>query len=598
MMGKILELYRNFKIKRKIQLFSAVLMSILILIFTLFADSIAQDIIIKRSVKTTENKMNDIQKYFEEMEKDIFYRLHYLKTSISFQLVLKEATTSEHSAVETGTINAILNDTVNKSYVNDIDVFDINGRCIACSDSSKDNNSVDNLSVDIMNQIMEADESGYWYDNTISNSAYTENLVVYYMVKDREGNTIGYISANLSSTKMIDIYNYLGFNQVAEIYLFSEKENIYLPKESSIDNLIIARRSIDDYTNGNLKRSPIREYQGKEYYVISRDMSKYHMYIFAIIPYSLLLEDINLIRVIVWLMGGIFFGLQLIFALLLSKSISVPIVNLALKMQQIGNGDLTLRFRSNRKDEIGILSQNIDFMVDKIVALMKEQENAQRQKRKLELISLQNQITPHFLYNSLEGISALCQMDEADVAFHMSKSLSMFYKGALSKGRVLISLQEELNIAKSYLEVQQIRYKDVFTYEMFVDENILNTCIAKLTIQPFIENAIYHGLKNVRYKGYIHIFGEKTDGKVLITIKDNGKGFSSEEQSMKPEDEKSVIKSSGFGMKNVDQRLKLYFGDDYGVFVNSVENEGTCIKIWIPDIKYEENGDDFSSNSR
>ena len=223
------------------------------------------------------------------------------------------------------------------------------------------------------------------------------------------------------------------------------------------------------------------------------------------------------------------------------------------------------------------MTEEIGILVDDI---RKKQENL----RIIENRLLQEQINPHFLYNTLDAIVWLAEEKKSAEVVKMVTSLSDFFRTTLSKGHDYITVKEERTHIESYLEIQQFRYQDILDYEIQMDEEIYGYIIPKLTLQPLVENALYHGIKNKRGKGKILITGKKQGDKIIFQVIDNGKGMTEEELNSlrkKMAGTDTGDEAKGFGVSNVNQRIKYYYGGEYGVFFESKENEGTNATIII-----------------
>lgn len=207
------------------------------------------------------------------------------------------------------------------------------------------------------------------------------------------------------------------------------------------------------------------------------------------------------------------------------------------------------------------LSEAFNKMAEKIRQLIEQVYQEQKAKRKLELAALQAQINPHFLYNTLNSVSSLIQMECLDDAFVMIQSIGTFYRTSLSDGKTLISIQQEMINIENYIKIQEFRYGNKIIYKTDIEEEILKEWIVKLTLQPLVENAIYHGVKEKRGQGIIEIKGWKENNKVYITVSDNGTGIPKEKLidlfSMDTRE-----KESAFGLFNIQQRLQIYFGKE------------------------------------
>ena len=235
--------------------------------------------------------------------------------------------------------------------------------------------------------------------------------------------------------------------------------------------------------------------------------------------------------------------------------------------------------------EIEALSQSYEHMVRKIQKLMNQVRQEEISLRKTELKALQAQINPHFLYNTLDAIGWLCEEERCQDAVEMVNALAKLFRISISKGHELITIQKEVEHARSYLKIQNFRYKNQFSYDFQIEEDCLQYYCNKITLQPIIENAIYHGLDRMVGEGniQIRIYSEGED--VIFRVEDNGVGMS--EEQCRSILHKEPGDNSGIGIKNVNDRIKIYFGKEYGLSIESELDVGTCVTIRMP--KVEEN---------
>lgn len=273
------------------------------------------------------------------------------------------------------------------------------------------------------------------------------------------------------------------------------------------------------------------------------------------------------------------FVIALFSANLLSRFIARPITYLADEMQKVKKGNLDVSCKVTSQDEIGLLSSAFNAMIERIKDLLKKIEIEQKKKREFEFALIQAQIKSHFLYNSLDLIHTLCGMGQSSEAQKTVKSLADFYRIALSNGREIITIEEEINNVSNYLSIQKVRHSEIFNYEINVQNEVLGYKIPKLTVQPLVENAIYHGLRHKGCTGIILIEGGIQDNRIIISVKDNGLGISPE--SLKDIVDYKKNSKSSFGIKSVDERIKLYFGDECGLTVKSKLGEWTEVSIII-----------------
>ncbi|MNB85393.1 Sensor histidine kinase YehU [compost metagenome] len=281
-------------------------------------------------------------------------------------------------------------------------------------------------------------------------------------------------------------------------------------------------------------------------------------------------------------------------SLRLSRSISSPISQLMSLMKRAESGDLEARYREKRGDEVGMLGSSFNRMLIQIRRLMQLNERKERQKREAELRSLQANIKPHFLYNTLDTIHWMAKKKGADEVSEMVESLSKLFRIGLSKGEDMIPLADEIEHIESYLLIQKTRYQGRLTVHLEVAPEVRYFLVLKLLLQPIVENAIYHGIKARRGPGTIRISVLPQSGELVFTIEDDGAGMSPgrlqglREKLKHPleaiEHQSAEIGRSGksYGMLNVQARLQLAFGARYGIEVESGEGEGTRVSIHHP----------------
>ena len=278
--------------------------------------------------------------------------------------------------------------------------------------------------------------------------------------------------------------------------------------------------------------------------------------------------------------GLLFLGVTL-FSVVVSRRITVPIQELSRKAERFGAGSFAGEPVETNTAELQTLDRNFDRMADQINTLIERQRKDQQSLHRAELELLQAQINPHFLYNTLDSIVVLAENQRDEDVVNMVTSLSTFFRNSLNRGEDIISLRAELLQAKSYLEIQQIRYSDILSWSISVPEDIQDIPVPKLILQPLIENALYHGIKNRRGPGKIEITGERQEDDILLRVRDNGAGMNTEQLSPLQAGEFQEH-HSGLGLKNVDQRVRLYCGEGYGLAFESKPGMGTTVSVRLP----------------
>ena len=266
------------------------------------------------------------------------------------------------------------------------------------------------------------------------------------------------------------------------------------------------------------------------------------------------------------------------------RSVTVPINALCDVAKQMEKGDFTAEPPIQSDDEIQILVHRFDRMRNKIANLVEDVKMEQMKLKDTELKLLQEQINPHFLYNTLDTIVWLAEDGQDKEVVAMTTSLSEFFRTVLSGGRDYITIREEETHIHSYLSIQKFRYEDILDYEIAIDEDLYDYMILKLTLQPLVENALYHGIKNKRGKGKILIRGYGDGADVVFEVSDNGIGMTGEELCCLKQkiEEKSSNEKSGFGLINVEERIRMNYGYRYGLEFESEKGVGTKVTVRIP----------------
>ena len=272
----------------------------------------------------------------------------------------------------------------------------------------------------------------------------------------------------------------------------------------------------------------------------------------------------------------------------ITKGITKPLRQLQTVMKSVDTGEFRKAGNLDATDEIQELAREYDLMVGRIGELMDENVREQELKRKSDLKALQAQINPHFLYNTLDSIIWMGEMDKSKEVVKMTSALSRLFRISISKGRELISLRNELDHVRSYLTIQEMRYKNKFRYLIDIPEELMDCTVLKITLQPLVENAIYHGIRSVDYEGLIEISGRREYDDIILIVQDNGKGIDVEKLTALingetgNEDDEPGSSHQGTGVRNVHERIRLYFGTEYGLGYENLEESGTRITVRIP----------------
>lgn len=366
----------------------------------------------------------------------------------------------------------------------------------------------------------------------------------------------------------------------------SSGEIIYHPRQIQISEGLY-KENTD--VNGKYENGVYDEYfAGNSRKVVVDTISYTGWKLVGVIPYDSFTKGMLNMRYFVALLILLTFMMLMAVNRIVSVRISSPIMKL---------NDSVKEYEAGEKPEIYIggsleirhLGYSIQKSYERIDTLMKEIVVEQNERRKSELDALQSQINPHFLYNALDSIIWMIEGERNEEASFMISQLAKLFRISLSKGRTVIPVRDELQHARSYMNIQKIRYKNTFSVDFQVDPDIEDCCTVKLILQPILENAINYGVSSMDDCGEIIVTGKRENGNIILAVEDNGLGMSGEEAALVLTDGSRVHKKgSGVGLVNVNNRIKILFGKEYGLTIESEPDEGTKVSICIPEIPYTE----------
>ncbi|SDB07965.1 two-component system, sensor histidine kinase YesM [Pseudobutyrivibrio sp. YE44] len=373
------------------------------------------------------------------------------------------------------------------------------------------------------------------------------------------------------------------------VYLIDgDGEIIYHPKQKAISGGLMQENNIAaaEYDDGG----HMENFEGSERAVVVKTIGYTGWKIVSVVPASELSAPYNQLRAFMMIIVTVTIFLIVFGNIIISKIVTDPIRQLEASLKSIEEGSLEAqKVYIGGSHEIRHLGRTIRSLVVQMRDLMDERVKEQKEKRKSELNALQAQINPHFLYNTLDSVIWMIESEKYPEAISMITSLATLFRISLSKGNNIITIKDEITHARNYLAIQKVRYKNKFDANIDIDPAIEDCVTIKLIIQPLIENAIYHAVGDLDDEGIIDIKGYEKDGDIFIEVRDNGMGIPPDVlENLLKEKSQSKGKGSGIGLWNINQRINLYFKNDYGLKLESELDEGTVAIIHLPKMTMEE----------
>ncbi len=397
------------------------------------------------------------------------------------------------------------------------------------------------------------------------------------VIDPSNGSIIGVILMDLNLNPLKEMLKNIKLGKVGFIYIVgSDGEPLYSPVNKIVPRV---RNNWFEDPSGVFTKY-IRNQRFQFIYTIS-PYTKWK--VVGVFSLNETLKDVADIRyytlIILLLVTLVAISISVIF----SSSIAKPIGKLRSLMKKAESGDLSVVFDVRYNDEIGQLGRSFNAMIAEIKNLIDVVYKEQKSKREAELRTLQSQIKPHFLYNTLGAVYWMAKDSGASDVMQMVSALTNLFRIGLSKGNEVISLAEEIEHVRSYLVILKIRYAEMLDYDISVDESLKSLLVQKLILQPIVENAVYHGIKEKGGPGRIEVSVRKTEEFLLLTVKDDGVGISGEAlQAINSALEDGNKEKSGYGIFNVNERIRLSYGKDYGVNLWSTLGKGTTVEIRHP----------------
>ena len=440
-----------------------------------------------------------------------------------------------------------------------------------------------NFSMPHIRDLFDRNESSYSWVISLSRAV---------EVTDEGKATQALLLINLNYRYFEEIFSNVNLGNGGYVYLTNDRGDIiWHPKQNEIYS---GRFKEDNKYAATLKDGiTVENLRGKNITLNVRTIGYTGWKLVGVTPSAALGVDGIKFRFFVLFVADLFLFLLAMINAFISDKISNPIKRLDGSVREIESGNLDVEIVPSGSYEVEHLGKSIKNMLGRIKVLMSDLVAEHNAKRKSEFDTLQSQINPHFLYNTLDIIVWMIENENSDKAVNIVTALAKFFRISLSKGKNIITVKDEVEHVRNYLMIQNMRFKNRFEYSIEVDKKVLSYSSLKLMLQPLVENAIYHGMEFMDGDGEIDVKVFKEDDSLYFTITDNGLGMSEDMvETLLSKDFVPSKKGSGIGVKNVNERIKLYFGSEYGLKVESEPDEGTKITIHLPAVVYGENDED------
>ena len=404
---------------------------------------------------------------------------------------------------------------------------------------------------------------------------------------DNGNSKLGVLLVDMNYSSIEQLFSKANSDNSSEyVYLMdSNGEIIYHPKQKLIYTNLYNENNMEaaGYEDGSHEEV----FRGEKRLITVKTISYTGWKIVSVVPMSSFNMGLYSMRMFVIMLMTLSMLMLIFINQLVSAKIAKPLKKLNESVREWDAGNLKPDIYIGGTMEVEHLGKTLKATVDQINQLMEDILHEQEEKRKSELDALQSQINPHFLYNTLDSIVWMIEGERYEEAVFMITQLASLFRISLSRGKTIIRMEDELKHAENYMNIQKIRYKNSFMVDFSVDEKILNCCTVKLVIQPLLENAIYYGVQGMEDEREIHVKAYCQKDSIFIEVRDNGMGMTQDVVKQLLTDNNRVRKhGSGVGLINVHNRIRLRFGNPYGLEINSCPDEGTTVRIHLPYIEY------------
>lgn len=556
----------------------------------------------KMSTMIEENIMTSTEQAFDQSYSFITYKLDRIFNSSNALVIDSNLTSILRKDPMDYPINAQVGDlfslrTILSSYQNNIDINNINVYVNDRFIYSNENRNIFSMKIlegtKWLDKIKNEHNRFFWCPPSYLNPSQSEFLSLGKTIinPDDFSDSIGYIVINFKKSDLEDILKKINsIDGSMSCVVNSDGDLIATSNYDAYENYKNIVNQIKPSDNTRLTEFDVDR---NTFFIQSSYINKTDWQIVNIVPYNTVSSKINTQRIILIIIVLIFGGASLWAGFYFFNSINERLSKVIKGMREVHTDTLDNFIENDSDDELGELINNYNYMIAKMSVLVDDQYKLGKAVKNAELKALQSQINPHFLYNTLDMINWMAYKNMNSEISSAVKKLAKFYKLSLNKGKDIISIDDEINHVSLYTEIQNMRYSNRISLEINLNDFIRNCKIPKITLQPIVENSIIHGIfAKGDVEGKILITGSINENAIYLKISDDGVGIKENELPfiLSPKKEKSNStnsKGSGYGIRNINERLRLYYGDDFGLSFTSTYGKGTTVTIKIPILEDE-----------
>ena len=598
-MGFLISQCKKLSIRAKIFLFYAVILMASLSVLAFLSIKISNQAIVDKATKNAERELTLINKSLLNLTQNVEDYVRILSTDNRMQFQLERFQNMEMDSLDDLEVTKILSTAISgvTQPITRIDSASImSSKQVLFDIGFVDNDSIypvlNSRTVDMITKNKTPTWLGlikikYKYRREYENVFAVSKTIIGLDT----GNILGTAVLYIKEKDVANIYLDNIVNKEDKFYIIDDQNTIISTQDKGeIYNKFDEEKYLGGYDISEMSqnKSIISNVDGIQALVTVQNFEKLNWKLISIIPLDEITYENKVITKLILGIGAICLIIAFIISFFISFTITRPVFKLAAIMKEIKAGNMELRAKFKSQDEIAMLAEGFNSLMDRINNLLNQVYQQQKFKRESEFKLLQAQIKPHFLYNTIETIISFIKLGLHDNAISTAKYLAGFYRVSLSKGNDIISLNDEMRLIDNYLSIQKLRYVEYIDYKLDFDEEILKYQMPKLTLQPLVENSIYHGLKEKEEKGLITIKGYFEDNIIKIDITDDGVGMSEElihRVLSRPSKEQN---KTDFGVYSVDARIKLLYGEDYGIKIESSVGKYTKVTVRMPAISVQE----------